>query len=77
MVEHMPDASEMFGRPQEVGDRPGHEERYAVSPGRFGAIRYVVGFFLVGLGCVMLVPALVPPIRSGTSCWGLRAPSRS
>jgi trk system potassium uptake protein TrkH len=28
-------------------------------PGRFGPILYVVGFLLVGLGGVMLVPALI------------------
>jgi trk system potassium uptake protein len=59
MVEHMHDTYARFERPQEVGQPPGHEERYAVSPGRFGPILYVVGFLLVGLGCVMLVPAFI------------------
>jgi trk system potassium uptake protein len=30
-----------------------------ISPGRFGPVLYVVGFLLVGLGGVMLVPALI------------------
>jgi hypothetical protein len=58
MVEHMHDTYARFERPQEVGQPPGHEERYAASPRRFGPILYVVGFLLVGLGCVMLVDSL-------------------
>jgi trk system potassium uptake protein TrkH len=59
MVEQMHDTDARFGRPQEVGHRARHEERYVISPRRFGPILYVIGFLLVGLGCVMLVPALV------------------
>jgi hypothetical protein len=58
-LEQMQDTHARFGRSQEVGHPPGHEERYVISPGRFGPILYVVGFLLVGLGGVMLVPALV------------------
>jgi trk system potassium uptake protein len=59
MVEHMHDTDARFRLPQEVSHAAGHEEQYLVSPGRFGPILYVVGFLLVGLGCVMLVPALI------------------
>ena len=58
MVEHMHDTYARFGRPQEIVHR-GREERSTISPDRFGPILYVVGFLLVGLGGVMLVPALI------------------
>ena len=48
-----------FGRMQEVGHRPGHEARHLIASGRFGPILYAVGFLLMGMGCVMLVPALI------------------
>ena len=58
MVEQMHDTDVTFRRPQEVGYRPGHEAPHVILPGRFGPILYVIGFLLVGMGGVMLVPAL-------------------
>jgi Trk-type K+ transport system membrane component len=59
MVEQMHDTDIRIRRLQEVGYRPGHARRYMISPGRFGPVLYVIGFLLVGLGGVMLVPALI------------------
>jgi trk system potassium uptake protein TrkH len=42
-----------------IGYRPGHEAPHVILPGRFGPILYVIGFLLGGMGCVMLVPALI------------------